>query len=152
MAKIKCSICSYQFNIWYVAHWVTHILIWFLALGQGSEVYFTLTTGCLGVALQPSAAHQWPKERTITTHIYMSMHGSTYMHPYVCIPMHTTIADVHAQYSHMHDHILWYAGIHSILHGHMHIYAYIHIGIEQASSHVNTCAYACIHAPLYVCI
>ena len=57
MAKIKCSICSYQFNIWYVAHWVTHILIWFLALGQGSEVYFTLTTGCLGVALQPSAAH-----------------------------------------------------------------------------------------------
>ena len=96
MAKIKCSICSYQFNIWYVAHWVTHILIWFLALGQGSEVYFTLTTGCLGVALQPSAAHQWPKERTITTHIYMSMHGSTYMHPYVCIPMHTTIADVHA--------------------------------------------------------
>ena len=36
---------------------LAHILIWFLALGQGSEVYLTLTTGCLGVALQPSAAH-----------------------------------------------------------------------------------------------
>ena len=56
MAKIKCSICSYQFNIWY-ATTVAHILIWFLAFGQGNEVYLTLTTGCLGVALQSSAAH-----------------------------------------------------------------------------------------------
>ena len=36
---------------------LAHILIWFLASGQGSEVYLTLTTGCLGVALQSSAAH-----------------------------------------------------------------------------------------------
>ena len=36
---------------------LAHILIWFLDLGQGTEVYLTLTTGCLGVALQSSAAH-----------------------------------------------------------------------------------------------
>ena len=57
MAKIKCSICSYQFNIWYAGHRPAQILIWFLSLGLGSEVYLTLTTGCLGIALQPSAAH-----------------------------------------------------------------------------------------------
>ena len=57
MAKIKCSICSYQFNIWYAGHRPAHILIWFLAFGQGSEACLTLTTGCLGIALQPSAAH-----------------------------------------------------------------------------------------------
>ena len=27
MAKIKCSICSYQFNIWYAGHSLAHILI-----------------------------------------------------------------------------------------------------------------------------
>jgi hypothetical protein len=26
LAKIKCSICSYQFNVWYVGHWSTTIL------------------------------------------------------------------------------------------------------------------------------
>ena len=63
MAKIKCSICSYQFNIWYAGQCSAHILIWFLAFGQGSEVYLTLTTGCLGVALQPSAAHPLYEQR-----------------------------------------------------------------------------------------
>ena len=71
MAKIKCSICSYQFNIWYAGHRPAHILIWFLAFGQGSGVHLTLTTGCLGIALQSSAAHifsqgikkkVWPRE------------------------------------------------------------------------------------------
>ena len=66
MAKIKCSICSYQFNIWYAGHSSAHILIWFLAFGQGSEVYLTLTTGCLGIALQPSAAHHLHKQRNST--------------------------------------------------------------------------------------
>ena len=62
MAKIKCSICSYQFNIWYAGHRPAHILIWFLAFGQGSEACLTLTTGCLGIALQPSAAHSYTKK------------------------------------------------------------------------------------------
>ena len=62
MAKIKCSICSYQFNIWYAGHRPAHILIWFLAFGQGSEACLTLTTGCLGIALQPSAAHYLTNE------------------------------------------------------------------------------------------
>ena len=57
MAKIKCSICSYQFNIWYAGHCLAHILIWFLAFGRGNEACFTLTRGCLSVALQLSAAY-----------------------------------------------------------------------------------------------
>jgi len=68
MAKIKCSICSYQFNIWYAGHSSAHILIWFLASGQGSEVYLTLTTGCLGIALQPSAAHPLHEQRNTILH------------------------------------------------------------------------------------
>ena len=66
MAKIKCSICSYQFNIWYVGHVSTHILIWFLLGGQGSEVYLTLTTGCIGIALPPRAAHPISKANVKT--------------------------------------------------------------------------------------
>ena len=58
----KTSICSYQFNIWYAGHRPAHILIWFLAFGQGSEACLTLTTGCLGIALQPSAAHSYTKK------------------------------------------------------------------------------------------
>jgi len=56
MAKIKCSICSYQFNIWYAGHSPAQILIWFLEAGRGMPVHRTLTAGCLGVALQPCAA------------------------------------------------------------------------------------------------
>ena len=71
MAKIKCSICSYQFNIWYAGHSPAHILIWFLAFGQGSEVYLTLTTGCLGLALQPSAAHCIITKRSVPMKFHM---------------------------------------------------------------------------------
>ena len=71
MAKIKCSICSYQFNIWYAGHSPAHILIWFLAFGQGSEVYLTLTTGCLGLALQPSAAHCLIMKRSVPMKFHM---------------------------------------------------------------------------------
>lgn len=57
LAKIKCSICSYQLNIWYAAHWAAHILNWFLELGCGKEACLVPATGCLGIALPPSAAH-----------------------------------------------------------------------------------------------
>lgn len=57
LAKIKCSICSYQLNIWYAAHWVAHILNWFLELGCGKEACLVPATGCLGIALPPSTAH-----------------------------------------------------------------------------------------------
>ena len=119
MAKIKCSICSYQFNIWYVAHWVTHILIWFLALGQGSEVYFTLTTGCLGVALQPSAAHIRHKQIAISSPIYMSHALSTCacMQSGICMPLHIPTTNVHAWYHHI-------DAIQIFVQGHIHIYIY----------------------------
>ena len=57
LAKIKCSICSYQLNIWYAAHWAAHILNWFLELGCGKEACLVPATGCLGIALPPSVAH-----------------------------------------------------------------------------------------------
>jgi len=57
LAKIKCSICSYQLNIWYAAHWVAHILNWFLELGCGKGACLVPATGCLGIALPPSTAH-----------------------------------------------------------------------------------------------
>ena len=92
MAKIKCSICSYQFNIWYAGHSLAHILIWFLAFGQGSEACLTLTTGCLGIALQPSAAHfhtQWNHfsisifllrfSITLTILLCLKFHGIPYL-------------------------------------------------------------------------
>jgi len=81
MAKIKCSICSYQFNIWYAGHSPAHILIWFLAFGQGSEVYLTLTTGCLGVALQSSAAHSHTNNWTLCLPLAVAR---TSVHPYAC--------------------------------------------------------------------
>lgn len=57
LAKIKCSICSYQLNIWYAVHWAAHILNWFLELGCGKEACLVPATGCLGIALPPSTAH-----------------------------------------------------------------------------------------------
>ena len=49
--RSKCSICSYQLNIWYVAHWVTTILNWFLKLGEVAGACSALTTGRPGIAL-----------------------------------------------------------------------------------------------------
>ena len=85
MAKIKCSICSYQFNIWYAGHSPAHILIWFLAFGQGSEVYLTLTTGCLGIALQPSVAH-YNLRRKLVLHNPITIHWCmTSLHCFVMV-------------------------------------------------------------------
>ena len=47
LAKIKCSICSYQFNIWYGVHSTPCILIWFLAFELGTKRF---TSPCSRVA------------------------------------------------------------------------------------------------------
>ena len=55
--RSKCSICSYQLNIWYVAHWVTTILNWFLELGGDAGACSDPSTGWPGIAVPPGLAH-----------------------------------------------------------------------------------------------
>ena len=58
--RSKCSICSYQLNIWYVPHRGTTILNWFLERGQDSGACSGLTTGWPGIAVPPGTAHKPP--------------------------------------------------------------------------------------------
>ena len=51
--RSKCSICSYQLNIWYVPHWGTSILNWFLQIGEMSRACSALATGWPGIAVPP---------------------------------------------------------------------------------------------------
>ena len=55
--RSKCSICSYQLNIWYVPHWGTTILNWFLELGEVSGACSAFATGWPGIAVPPGVAH-----------------------------------------------------------------------------------------------
>ena len=55
--RSKCSICSYQLNIWYVGHWSTSILNWFLKLDGELGACSTSVTGWLGIAVPPRTAH-----------------------------------------------------------------------------------------------
>ena len=53
LAKIMCSICSFQLNIWNVVHRTTCILNWFLNSGHGIGACSVLATGWPGLALPP---------------------------------------------------------------------------------------------------
>ena len=55
--RSKCSICSYQLNIWYVLHRRTTILNWFLELGEVSGACSAFATGWPGIAVPPGPAH-----------------------------------------------------------------------------------------------
>ena len=55
--RSKCSICSYQLNIWYVVHWTTTILNWFLRLDDVNGIYSAFVTGWPGIAVPPGSAH-----------------------------------------------------------------------------------------------
>ena len=54
--RSKCSICSYQLNIWYVAYMVTSILNWFLDTGEMPRACSALATGRPGIAVLPGMA------------------------------------------------------------------------------------------------
>ena len=64
--RSKCSICSYQLNIWYVPHWGTSILNWFLDIGEMSGACSALATGWPGIAVLPGSAHSPPGEKNQT--------------------------------------------------------------------------------------
>ena len=55
--RSKCSICSYQLNIWYVASIATSILNWFLVWGEMHGACSALATGRPGLAVLPGMAH-----------------------------------------------------------------------------------------------
>ena len=55
--RSKCSICSYQLNIWYVPHWGTSILNWFLDTDEVSGACSAFVTGWPGIAVPPGSAH-----------------------------------------------------------------------------------------------
>ena len=55
--RSKCSICSYQLNIWYVPHVGTSILNWFLQLGEMLGACTALATSWPGIAVPPGSAH-----------------------------------------------------------------------------------------------
>ena len=56
--RSKCSICSYQLNIWYVPYMGTSILNWFLNLGEELGACSTFATGWPGIAVPPGTAHK----------------------------------------------------------------------------------------------
>ena len=55
--RSKCSICSYQLNIWYVDHVSTSILIWFFQGEWLSEACFGSFMSWPGIAVPPGSAH-----------------------------------------------------------------------------------------------
>lgn len=56
-AKIKCSICSSQFNTWDAQHSWALVLIVCLSRGRRSKARFVAPTGCPGIAVPPGSAH-----------------------------------------------------------------------------------------------
>ena len=86
--RSKCSICSYQLNIWYVAHWATTILNWFLELGEESGACSAFATGRPGIAVPPGPAHSslynrsWPPELRSTAPAvgYRACRGAATVH------------------------------------------------------------------------
>lgn len=55
--RSKCSICSYQLNIWYDPHWGSMILNWFLNLGEETGACSDFPAGWPGIAVPPGSAH-----------------------------------------------------------------------------------------------
>ena len=73
--RSKCSICSYQLNIWYVLHRRTTILNWFLELGEVSGACSAFATGWPGIAVPPGPAHS--PRGFINTFIFFTFFFST---------------------------------------------------------------------------
>ena len=61
LAKIMCSICSCQLNIWHTRHVLVPILNWFLTTDLDIEACFSQITDCPGLALLPGTVHSTKK-------------------------------------------------------------------------------------------
>ena len=73
-AKIKCSICSSQFNTWDAQHCWALVLIVCLNRGRRFKACFVAPTGCPGIAVPPGSAHtcQWRVSIALTRHDHLS--------------------------------------------------------------------------------
>ena len=56
--RSKCSICSYQLNIWYDPHAGSTILNWFLDHGEVLGACSTFAADRPGIALPPGSVHE----------------------------------------------------------------------------------------------
>ena len=56
--RSKCSICSYQLNIWYDPHVGSTILNWFLDHGEVLGACSTFAADRPGIALPPGSVHE----------------------------------------------------------------------------------------------
>ena len=65
--RSKCSICSYQLNIWYGLHSRSRILNWFLTDWIQGWACSPGSAGCHGIALPPWAASLISTTTTTTT-------------------------------------------------------------------------------------
>ena len=63
--RSKCSICSYQLNIWYGLHSRSRILNWFLSDRPQGWACSPGSVGCRGIALPPRAASFFPEKYII---------------------------------------------------------------------------------------
>ena len=85
--RSKCSICSYQLNIWYVPHWGTSILNWFLVLGEMSGACSALATGWPGIAVPPGSAHFPLGKKTTKQEELLSEHKGSLAWSMLYIPV-----------------------------------------------------------------
>ncbi len=102
--RSKCSICSYQLNIWYVLYMSTSILNWFLPLGEMPSACTALATGGPGIAVPPGSAHSsiWRRIKPnknknsppfFTQHIYMYYPSKNPPAPWKIAPVENSSAD-----------------------------------------------------------
>ena len=64
--RSKCSICSYQLNIWYDPHVGSTILNWFLAHGEVLGACSTFAADRPGIAVPPGLVHSPRGEKKTT--------------------------------------------------------------------------------------
>ena len=63
--RSKCSICSYQLNIWYDPHVGSSILIWFLDHGEVLGACSTFATDRPGIVVPPGSVHKIIHQYTV---------------------------------------------------------------------------------------
>ena len=89
--RSKCSICSYQLNIWYAPYPGASILNWFLNLGEVSGACSTFATGWPGIAVPPGSAH-FPLGKKLKTKVRFSFSTFSFVYPpyffFFCLYFH----------------------------------------------------------------
>ena len=80
--RSKCSICSYQLNIWYGLHSRSRILNWFLTDWIHGWACSPGPAGCRGIALPPWAASFFPQDKPSFAYCCLRKIYPVYPNPY----------------------------------------------------------------------